>query len=580
MKNFLMVLCIFDCFTLSQAEYMWQGKNEKKLLKKLVENNLFITYDIKLKTYNIHNIFIGLLKEKFDEKNKSYRDSVYKKAAEYFMENENYFLARRYFYECRDFDGILISIEHDKSNDYSTGNKELLKKYIRECPDEIKVRHHYALLIFAMHLFVSKELKQFEEICRELSANIKNDENLNDENRKLLLGELEFLLSFSEFNDLKKMSKRHQKAWKLLKQPISVHHTRSKWAFGIPSVLSLYYRESGKLDEHIKDLKEGMTYYYLLTDGHGSGAEYIMEAESYFNKGDFENAEILAQKALLKAQSVNDENIFFSAQYFQILIAFMREDSTKVMNLINSLHEKMTDKKEHSYNIHVVEICEACIYAYLDQIDRIPERLIKSELGNSRVVFPAYPFFNILYGRMLLIKGDYLKVIGSSEYFIGVSSVFHNLLGYIYTYVYIASAYRKVFREEEAVENLIKALDLAMPDEQYMIFVENCDYIEPLLNKIYKKGIYREEIEKIFELYKVFKQSKEKIIDEYFTEEKRELTEREFEIALLASKGKTNKEIGKELYISYNTVKQALKSIYLKLGINNRVLLKEHLKDL
>jgi len=117
-----------------------------------------------------------------------------------------------------------------------------------------------------------------------------------------------------------------------------------------------------------------------------------------------------------------------------------------------------------------------------------------------------------MYGRALLIKGEYLKLIGSAEHFISICSVFSNLLGYIYTYIYLAAAYRKIFREDEALSSVKKALDIAMPDKQYMLFAENCDYIEPLLEKIAAEGSYREDIAKILTLYKTFKSSKEQMI--------------------------------------------------------------------
>ncbi len=49
------------------------------------------------------------------------------------------------------------------------------------------------------------------------------------------------------------------------------------------------------------------------------------------------------------------------------------------------------------------------------------------------------------------------------------------------------------------------------------------------------------------------------------------LSERHLEIIHLVKKGKTNKEIGEELFISENTVKYHLKSIYEILGIENRI---------
>jgi LuxR family maltose regulon positive regulatory protein len=578
-KEFLVTMCIFDSFTLKQAAYMWGKENAAGFLEELAGNNSFVTYDSKLKTYNIHSIFTGFLKEVFEGKEISHKQNLYRQAAQWFMQIGDCLAARCYFYECGDFDGILLAMEEDKSSNYTALNKDLLKKYMSECPEKVKSRHHYALLTYAMHLFVHKELELFHKTCNELSVNIEKDDGINSEMRNRFSGELELLLSFAEFNDLKKMSARHQKAWQLLNQATSIFDAKTNWTFGTPSVLSLYYRESGRLEEHIQDLKEGLPYYYRLTNGHGSGAEYAMEAESYFNQGDFENAEISVQKALLKAQLGIDENIIFSAEYLQILIAFMKGDLSSVMNLLNKMHEDMISRKEYHF-IHTVEICEGCIYAYLDQKDKISERLLDIDLGNSRLRFPAYPFFNVMYGRVLLIRGEYLKLIGSAEHFISISSVYSNLLGYVYTYIYLAAAYKKIYREDEALSNLKKALEIAMPDKQYMLFAENGDYIESLLEKIAAEGSYREEIGKILVLYKTFKRFKEQMILEYFTDEKPKLTQRELEIARLAATGKTNIEIGKQLFISSNTVKMALKSIYTKLSINNRVLLQQHFDDL
>ena len=48
------------------------------------------------------------------------------------------------------------------------------------------------------------------------------------------------------------------------------------------------------------------------------------------------------------------------------------------------------------------------------------------------------------------------------------------------------------------------------------------------------------------------------------------LTKRELQIANLVARGLTNAEIGGELWISENTVKKALKKMFLKLGTNSR----------
>jgi two-component system, NarL family, response regulator LiaR len=48
------------------------------------------------------------------------------------------------------------------------------------------------------------------------------------------------------------------------------------------------------------------------------------------------------------------------------------------------------------------------------------------------------------------------------------------------------------------------------------------------------------------------------------------LTERESEILSLLSTGMTNRELGRHLYVSENTIKTQLRSLYAKLGVRNR----------
>ena len=48
------------------------------------------------------------------------------------------------------------------------------------------------------------------------------------------------------------------------------------------------------------------------------------------------------------------------------------------------------------------------------------------------------------------------------------------------------------------------------------------------------------------------------------------LTERESEILSLLSTGMTNRELGSNLYVSENTIKTHLRSLYAKLGVRSR----------
>ena len=110
-----------------------------------------------------------------------------------------------------------------------------------------------------------------------------------------------------------------------------------------------------------------------------------------------------------------------------------------------------------------------------------------------------------------------------------------------------------------------------------MPFVENCDFIEPVLYELLTVSALRDGIKNILELYQDYKISVKQINAHSVEKEAVALTAREMQVARLAADGATNNEIGKQLYITENTVKSALKSIYSKLSINNKTLLKQYM---
>ena len=57
------------------------------------------------------------------------------------------------------------------------------------------------------------------------------------------------------------------------------------------------------------------------------------------------------------------------------------------------------------------------------------------------------------------------------------------------------------------------------------------------------------------------------------------LTEKEQEVARLAALGFKSEELGESLSISLNTVKYHLANIYKKLGVNNRVELRDAMES-
>lgn len=578
-KDFLLMMCIFDGFTLEQAAHLWGKANEGELLDEITNKNAFVKYDFRMKTYQIHNIFSSFLKEIFKKKNADYQKAIYRKAAEWHIRNKDYLAAADYFYRSQDFDALLGSYEHaGTKNSIGSEHKALLIKHLEDCPEPIRAKHHLALLIYTFRMFTFNESDLFQKSCGELIGNIQADRDLEQKSKDKLLGEFELILSFTKYNDIKGMAEHYRKARKLLNEPSFIFDERGIWTFGAPSVLYMFYRESGMLERHVEDLIADIHDYYWLTNGCGSGAEYVMEAEKHFCAGNFVNAEISAHRALNHARSKMQSSIIICAMFLQIRLAFLKADYPGMTEILRKMRADIINGRQYLL-IHTLDLCEGYIDALLNQTKKIPKWIREGGISSSRLMFPVHGAFDIVYGRTLLAAGDYLKLIGSADHFIGIASVFPNLLGQIYIYIYLAAANIRILRETAALSSLRRALDIALPDRMYMPFVENCDYIKPLLEKLYRDGLYREGIRKILELCVVYQKAAEQIVTNYFTGEKPKLTGRELEVARLAAEGQTNKEIGARLYISENTVKKQLKTIFEKLGIGSRALLKQSLGD-
>ncbi len=576
-RDFLVNMCIFDNFTINQAAYVWNGESPSLIIDDLVSKNAFVTYNKNKRTYFMHSILKKFLEGKFEDKNQNYKNTLYVNAAKWHIKKEEYLTSMQYAYLAGDFDLILNIVELDKGNSINSEYKDLIIKYFEECPNEIKKRFPIAMLVYMRRLFTFNEIVMFKKSCGDFMENMQNMDSIDDDYKKRLLGEFELLLSFTGYNDIEKMSEYHRRACKLLKEPTNILDVKGSWTFGSPSVLYMFYRKSGELEKEVEIIKESMPFYYQVTNNHGKGAEIVMEAERYYFLGNFENSEIISYKAYQAANGNSQSGIIICSIFLQIRLAFMNGDFYNIVRLFNEVRVDIENKKLYLF-MHTLDMCEAYIYSYLNLKESIPEWITRGEFKNTRLLFPSMAFLNIVYGRVLLVNGEYLKLIGNSDNFIKTASVFPNLLGQIYTYIYLAAANRQIFRQNDALADLKMALEIAMLDKVYMPFVENCDYIKPLLDELYNQGIYCDVISSILKLHVSYIKAVKLITRDYFKENKPRLTEREMEIARLAAEGFSNKVIGERLFISQNTVKTQLKSVFEKLGVNSRSLLKQHLK--
>ena len=139
------------------------------------------------------------------------------------------------------------------------------------------------------------------------------------------------------------MSACHRKALELLNGPARLISLRSAWTFGVPSVLCLYWRESGKLQEELQEMDTCMPIYYKLTRGHGSGAELIMRAEAYLMEGKADEALPLCYQALFTANSRHQNSIYLCGLFLLCRASLAAGDPEQFQSARQSLEEQRAE---------------------------------------------------------------------------------------------------------------------------------------------------------------------------------------------------------------------------------------------
>lgn len=576
-KEFLLNICVFDSFTLAQAQAIWPQTDAEEIVSYLMANNAFIKYDQYNKTYQMHNIFTGYLRELLARQGAEKRQAVLLAAGGWYLTSGDYIHAMDAFFAAGDFDKLLTAFELDNGRNINIEDKDKVIGYFSACPEAIKRQHPTACLTYARKMFSFNERAIYAAQCvqaGEYIAAVKDEKARNQ-----LLGEYELIKSFSKYNDIRGMAEHQARAYELLDGPSKLFDDKNFWTYGSPSVLYMFYRKSGLLEQAVKELLAFMPRYRLITSGHGAGAEYVMLAEWHFHRGDFENAGIIVHKAMQAAQANRQIAIVLCALFLQLRLAFVTGDLEAARQALRQMRAEVEEYGQYQV-VHTVDMCEGFIDAYLGREGKIPAWIAAGNLQESRLHFPSHAFFNIIYGKTLLISGQYLKLLGLAGYFHNLAGVFPNLVGQVYTYIYTAAAQHKLWHSREAQAALRQAAAIAAPDGVIMPFVENGEHIGDILADLARDDRYASFANRVNEAYAAFAPKLAAMREAAEAGDgAARLTARELEIAQLAAEGVTNREIGARLYISENTVKMALKSVFEKLGINSRALLKDSLSS-
>ena len=572
-REFMLGVSMFESITIRQAQILLGGDELPDYARRLFES-AFITYYPETRSYSVHAVLRSFLSAQIENLPDEARRDIRRRTGRIFLASGQNYAALAHFFEAGEYDEML-EVPLRGSELVGAESIKLAVRILEAVPAETLSAHPEIMMVFAFYLFLRGRYEQFGYCCAMISSALENPEisKLSAAEVKRLAGEFALLLSFTEFNDIEKMSIKHNEAAELV--PYStLFDFNDAWTFGTPSVMYLFWSREGLLDEKIRQMDESMPCYTRLARGHGTGAASLMRAEAMLLRGDLESAEALCHKTLYLAGDKNQDALCMGAELTLGRIAVLRGDSYGY----NAAHEHirqiaMTGTELSRYS--AADQCAALLSLNLGAVEGTAGWLREKEQIDRRVYEVAAPYCLMLYGRVLLAEGNYSKLSGLASSVISMAEEMNLLLPKLCYLVFLAVAKQKTGNQAEAVEYLERALAFVLPDKLYLLIAEHGKALVPLLSEVKVADEYKKDIAAIRSLSYKFDSGIVQIQRFIKKNDTGSLTPREREIAQLAKNGFTNSEIGDSLFISANTVKMTLKKVYIKLDIHSR----EQLKD-
>jgi|AGTN01.3.fsa_nt_gi ATP-dependent transcriptional regulator len=563
-KKFLLKIAIFDSFDEREAECVSCEQRSAEYLRKLRKENAFVAYDEAAGTYKIHHMLIDFLRAEAGYK--EFCADACRRAGEMKLRERDLKRAYAYFCKAGDATRILSLLEDPKNVSGDFAEFEGFVKMFQETPREILFKYPIAYLQYII-LVIVYDLESFDSgIGRyeELKRYYEDIEGLPAEAKKRILGDIETIGVFTNFNDIEKMLECVRKGYNLLGGGrSSVLHRENEFTFGSPQLLYIYYRKKGSLKRIADIIRTEIGFFPLLTGGCGTGSDFVAQAEYALAVGDWKTAETSALKAVYKAGAAGQRGLVLCADFVLIRLYIYKGKITEAIDLLDASIKETAAENVAVYNT-TAGLIEGYIYSCLGRYDKIPQWLRVGDMSPANFLFQGMAFSYIVYGKAVLLSGNHLKLTALSDVFAENFSVFNNRLGFIHNAIFKAIAEYNLNGKEAGVRVLGAAIREGEADRLIMPYVEYAaDIIEPLkiLASETTDGFADEIYGHAVKYLAALKNSRES---------PRSLTSREKEILRLSSRGLTRSEIATELFLSEGTVKKHFDNIFKKLEVGGK----------
>ena len=562
-QEFLAVMGLADEFTAEMARFVTENPETDAIIQDLTCQNAFVTRLPDSQRYRFHHMMKECALRKFRTLPEQSQICYWNRFGSWYGAQGQYLHALGAYGKSGNSDAALTIIEKDAGNLLSALHPEELLERLNACPEEVLTRHPTAILVLMRRLFTWRQIPKMLQLKALLERAIAESPDMPEEERGNLLGECDLIMSFLMYNDITKMSELHRSASRQMSRPAVTIQAGSSWTFGSPSVLMMYYRAPGELQKETREMHECMPHYYRITNGHGLGAELVMDAEASFMQGKLHEAEIGLARARAAIAGSGQENMALCCDFLELRLlgsgGRRRLDVKARAEALLARHDVVL--------LNMFESILAYYYALLQEAEKIPDVFRLHRLDTVNYFAPGKPMMELIENQVYLAQGEFPRVIGRSEPLLSGCESLHYALVALHIRLQTASAYEALGNRAMARKLLVRALEDAEPDGFVLPFAENAPYLMNHYSALSREleTPFAASVCELSERWLSRQQtsgSRQEPIEAL-----RELSESERSVAQLMALRKTNREIAETLFLSEGTVKQYINRIYSKLQL-------------
>jgi len=545
------------------------------------ELNSFIRYDTFLKTYRIHHLFLDFLIDKQFVLSNEEKIDVYNKSADWYVKNGYAMDALTYYEKAGEYNKMLEII----STFYAACPKETAQ-FLLDIFDRMpKAIYEEKPFTQVMHAKFVLNSFRFEDSYKEILRVIKKYERLpQSEENRMILGESYIILGITDFVRCAYTGEyAFREYYKLADGYLPNGSTlinKNNFTYnsgGYSCVMGSSF--TGEFDKFIDVVCDYAPYATRVTNGSGSGTEYLCLTEKSYFQMSLKDVKKYASLTIEEAKKQDQSNTICMAIFYMVRANIALGNYESIISLLEQLRfvcEKYGTPKSYK----ILELTESWFYIQIKQPDKVAA-WIKGDIANlNRETIPI----NYMFGRLAQAKyylseqkyDDLLTHLDKEDELYGPNLY---LLGTLDNKVLKAVALYQTKETKKAIATLQEIYDLAVPDSLYMPLIEIGSKMRTLTKAAMKDEdctIPDEWLEMISTKSSTYAKRVSKIMTEYRIANSENdthpnLTMRELELLTDLSHGLSREEIASDLNLSINTVKHMLQNVFNKLGAENTI---------